>query len=179
VFGAAAVKFRSTRSGAAWRSCLAGWFSSVCAGERRQCELSHQPRYPFAAHQDALTGQHGVDARRAVAAARPLPDRFNPLRHRRISHRPCRRLRPAAVVEGGHRFTDRGEQRRNSEGVTMCLRKGRDLRRGRGGLLGEKRARQPQVAVRRWCPPEGLALEPPRTADDSSRRLTDVQEGMP
>jgi len=129
VFGAAAVKFRSTRSGAAWRSCLAGWFSSVCAGERRQCELSHQPRYPFAAHQDALTGQHGVDARRAVAAARPLPDRFNPLRHRRISHRPCRRLSAAAGIKGGHRFTDRGEQRRNPEGVTMCLRKGRDLRR--------------------------------------------------
>jgi hypothetical protein len=28
------------------------------------------------------------------------------------------------------------------------------------------------VAIRRWCPSESLALEPPRTADDSSRRLT-------
>jgi len=36
-------------------------------------ESSHQPLHPFAAHPDALAGQHGVDAWRAVAAARLLP----------------------------------------------------------------------------------------------------------
>jgi hypothetical protein len=84
-------------------------------------ESSHQPLHPFAAHPDALAGQHGVDAWRAVGAARPLPDRLDPLRHSGISHLPHRRFPAAAVVEGGHRFADRGEQRRNPEGVTTLL----------------------------------------------------------
>jgi hypothetical protein len=92
-------------------------------------ESSHQPLHPFAAHPDALAGQHGVDAWRAVAAARPLPDLLDPLRHHGISHRPHRRDSAGAVVEGGHRFADRGEQRRNPEGVTMRFHKRHDLRR--------------------------------------------------
>ena len=97
-----------------------------------ECRISRSTR--LRPHSNAVAGQHGVDAWRAVCPARPLPGRLNPLRHRRISHSPRRH---------------RGEQRRNPVGVTMCFYKRHDLRRV-GSAPGRKRARQPQISLVRF-----------------------------
>ena len=68
VFGSAAQKLRSTRSVAvvASRSCRVDF--QCFAGSALNAQLPHESLHPFVAHPDALAGQHGMDAPRAVCA---------------------------------------------------------------------------------------------------------------
>jgi hypothetical protein len=129
---------RARRAGA---SC---WVvSSVCAGEHPECRAVASAAPPAGGPPGYPLGPawRGCVARRSFGATAPRSPRSAPPgRHQPW---PALTVSADAVIEGGHRFADGGEQRRNPRRCDDALPQTSRPAPGRVGLLGEKRARQP------------------------------------
>ena len=141
------MEIRSTGSVPRWLPCFAGWFSSVCASECPECRVVASAVPLVCGPPGCLLGPawRGCVARRRCGATAPRSPRSAP---------PPRHQPPPALTApcwcGRRRWTPVRRSRRAAAQPRRCHDAFPQTSRpapGRVGLLGEKRARQPQNLI--------------------------------